>query len=190
MIPITSERYFHWSRTLGQQFSFLFFFSSTLTVSFNCLLVSTIHIIGLPRWQNGKESACQCGRHRFDPWMGKSPCRRKWQPTQVFLPRESCGQRNLVGHKDKGMTKLLSTHMHSCNCSFENVFFFLWLFLKFPFIFSFEQLIMMFLGVFSFIYFIWDSLSFLCLCWCLLSVLENSETLSLYIFLSIPFLLF
>ena len=23
--------------------------------------------------------------------------RRKWQPTQVFLPRESCGQRSLVG---------------------------------------------------------------------------------------------
>ena len=25
------------------------------------------------------------------------PCRRKWQPTPVFLPRESCGQRSLVG---------------------------------------------------------------------------------------------
>ena len=23
--------------------------------------------------------------------------RRKWQPTPVFLPRESCGQRSLVG---------------------------------------------------------------------------------------------
>ena len=24
-------------------------------------------------------------RHRFDPWVGKTPCRRKWQPISVFL---------------------------------------------------------------------------------------------------------
>ena len=27
----------------------------------------------LPRWFNGKESACQCRRHRFHPWSGKIP---------------------------------------------------------------------------------------------------------------------
>ena len=26
-------------------------------------------------------------RHRFDPWFGKIPCKRKWQPTPVFLPK-------------------------------------------------------------------------------------------------------
>ena len=31
----------------------------------------------------------QCGRPGFDPWVGKIPWRRKWQPTPVFLPRES-----------------------------------------------------------------------------------------------------
>ena len=31
---------------------------------------------------------------RLDPWVGKSPWRRKWQPTPVFLPGESHGQRN------------------------------------------------------------------------------------------------
>ena len=34
---------------------------------------------GLPRWQNGKEPAYQCTRHRrcrFDPWVGKIPWRR------------------------------------------------------------------------------------------------------------------
>ena len=37
-------------------------------------------------------------RHRFDPWAGrKSPRRRKWQPTAVFVPGESHGQRSLVG---------------------------------------------------------------------------------------------
>ena len=37
----------------------------------------------------GKESPCQCRRHRtfgFSPWVGKIPWRRKWQPTWVFLP--------------------------------------------------------------------------------------------------------
>ena len=34
------------------------------------------------RQQSGKESTCQCKRHRrceFDPWVGKIPWRRKWQ---------------------------------------------------------------------------------------------------------------
>ena len=31
-------------------------------------------------------------------WVGKSPWRRKWQPTPVFLPGESHGQRRLVGY--------------------------------------------------------------------------------------------
>ena len=39
----------------------------------------------LPWWHRGKESACQCRRHRFNPWVGKIPWRRKWQPTLVFL---------------------------------------------------------------------------------------------------------
>ena len=28
---------------------------------------------GLPQWISGKESACQCRRHRFDPWPRKNP---------------------------------------------------------------------------------------------------------------------
>ena len=38
----------------------------------------------------------QCRRLRFNSWFGKIPCRRKWQPTSVFLPGESHGQRNLA----------------------------------------------------------------------------------------------
>ena len=34
---------------------------------------------------------------RFDPWVGKIPWRRKWQPTSVFLPGESYGLRSLEG---------------------------------------------------------------------------------------------
>ena len=37
-------------------------------------------------------------RPGFDPWDGKIPWRRAWQPTPVFLPGESHGQRSLVGY--------------------------------------------------------------------------------------------
>ena len=53
------------------------------------------HNSRLPRWRSGKESACQhrrCRRPWFDPWLGKIPWRRKWQPTPVFLPGESRGR--------------------------------------------------------------------------------------------------
>ena len=43
-----------------------------------------------------------CGRHRFDPWVGKIPWRRKWQPTSEFLPEKSHGQRSLVSYSPCG----------------------------------------------------------------------------------------
>ena len=55
----------------------------------------------LPRWLSGKESACKSRRrrqHGLDPWVRKIPWRRTWQPTPVFLPGESHGQRSLVGY--------------------------------------------------------------------------------------------
>ena len=36
-------------------------------------------------------------RQRFDPWVGKISWSRKWQPTPVFLPGKSHGQRGLAG---------------------------------------------------------------------------------------------
>ena len=38
----------------------------------------------------------------FDPWVGKIPWRRKWQPTPVFLLGESHGQRSLAGYSPRG----------------------------------------------------------------------------------------
>ena len=49
----------------------------------------------------GKEPACQCRRHQrleFNSWVGKFPWRRAWQPTPVFMPGESHGQRSLAGY--------------------------------------------------------------------------------------------
>ena len=43
-----------------------------------------------------KASASNVGKPRFDPWVGKIPWRRKWEPTPVFLPGESHGQRSLA----------------------------------------------------------------------------------------------
>ena len=37
-------------------------------------------------------------RPRFNPWVGKMPWRRAWQPTPVFLPGESHRQRSLEGY--------------------------------------------------------------------------------------------
>ena len=55
----------------------------------------------LPVGASGKESTCQCRSHKrqwSDPWVGKIPWRRAWQPTPVLLPGESHGQRSLAGY--------------------------------------------------------------------------------------------
>ena len=69
----------------------------------------------LLRWVSGKESTCQCGRCRrrgFSPWVREIPWRRGWQPTPVFLPGGSHGQRNLAGCSPGSHRELdgLSTH--------------------------------------------------------------------------------
>ena len=45
----------------------------------------------------------------FNPWVGKIPWRRKWQPTPVFLPGESQGQRSLAGYSPWGRKELDTT---------------------------------------------------------------------------------
>ena len=55
-----------------------------------------------------KESICRCRnqeRRGFDPWVGKIPFSRKWQPTPVFLPGKSHGQRSLVGYSPRGLSR-------------------------------------------------------------------------------------
>ena len=59
--------------------------------------LSSYFILGFPGGSDGKASARNVGPW-FDPWDGKTPWRRKWQPTTVFLPRKSHGQRTLVGY--------------------------------------------------------------------------------------------
>ena len=72
---------------------------------------------------SGKEPTCQSRRHRrprFDPWVRKIPWKKKWQPTPVFLPGESHGQRRLRGYspwdlKEMGSQRVgLSTVLFWC----------------------------------------------------------------------------
>ena len=67
---------------------------------------------------SGKEPICKCRtckRHRFNPWV-KIPWRMAWQPTALFLPRESQGQRSLAGYSPwvvKIWTWLKQLSMHA-----------------------------------------------------------------------------
>ena len=58
---------------------------------------------GSPGGSGGKESTYHAG-DRFQPWVRKTPWRRKWQPTPVFLPGKFPGQGSLVGYSPCGHT--------------------------------------------------------------------------------------
>ena len=68
-------------------------------------------------WLSGKESTFQCRRRKrrgFDPWVRKSPWRRKWQSAPVSLPGKSM-DRGAWWATDRGVAKSwtrLSTHTH------------------------------------------------------------------------------
>ena len=84
------------------------------------LAVQLLDCVVFPSGACGQEPACQCRSHTrcgFDPWAGKIPLSRKWQPAPVFLPGESHrqkGWRTTVHRVTKCQTglKQLSTHTH------------------------------------------------------------------------------
>ena len=97
--------------------------------------LAIVNSAAVNQWHSGKESACQCRRHKrheFDPWVGKIPWRRIWLPSVVFLPGKFHGQRSLAGcspwdHKESDTTKRLST-THAAmsigvHVSFQSIFF-------------------------------------------------------------------
>ena len=68
----------------------------------------------------------------FDPWIGKIPWRKAWQPTPVFLPGESHGPMSLVGYKGaKNWPCLMQLSTHVCrNCSYyEDILSMTWVYL-------------------------------------------------------------
>ena len=55
-------------------------------------------------------------RPGFDPWVRKIPWRREWQPTPVFLPGESHGQRSRVGYRPWGCKESETTERLTHGC--------------------------------------------------------------------------
>ena len=79
-------------------------FFSCIIISFNFHFSSIgnsedmVASIFFPKWEI---TACHCRRLKrrgFDLQVGKIPWRRKWQPTPVFMPGESYGQRSMAGY--------------------------------------------------------------------------------------------
>ena len=70
--------------------------------SLGCIYVFELQFY-LPWWLIRIESSYQCRRGMFDPWIKKMPWRRKWQPTPVFLPGKSHGQKSLVRYSPWGL---------------------------------------------------------------------------------------
>ena len=61
--------------------------------------------MSFPGDTSGKEPAWKCRTHKkcwFDLWVRIIPWKRAWQPTPVFLPGESRGQRSLAGYSPWG----------------------------------------------------------------------------------------
>ena len=74
-------------------------------------------ILGFPGSTSGKELAChgRLKRPEFNPWVGKIPRRKKWQPTPIFLPGKFHGQRSLAGYSPWGHERVrhdLATKQH------------------------------------------------------------------------------
>ena len=99
-----------WFDLLADQGTLESLLSLLSTICYNYLLQIYLSL-GKPCFPSGascKESDCQWRRHkrlRFDPWVGKIPWRRKWQPTPIFLTGKFHGQRSLVD-----TTEWLNTH--------------------------------------------------------------------------------
>ena len=85
--------------------------------------------LGFPGGTMVKNLPANAGDARYagsNPWVRKTPWRRKWQPTPVFFPGKFHGQRSLVAYSPrvaKSQTQLSdSAHTHTrdgtlCPCS-------------------------------------------------------------------------
>ena len=65
------------------------------------------------------DSACQCRRLEFNPWVREMPWRRKWKSAPVFLPGISHGQRSLAGYSPRGHKESDTTEATEHMCTQE-----------------------------------------------------------------------
>ena len=76
---------------------------------------AVFHLLDTKRWASPvvlvvKNPPAHAG-DRFSPWVGKIFWRRAWQPTPVFLPGESHGQRSLAGYSPWDCKELDTTEV-------------------------------------------------------------------------------
>ena len=101
-------------------YHFLAYFTKVLPRWVRNFPTDSLRTGGFPGGSAGKDPACNARDHpqgrrpRINPWVGKTPGRRKWQPTPV-LSGKSHGQRGLVGYspwgsKESDITWQLSRH--------------------------------------------------------------------------------
>ena len=67
-------------------------------------------LLGFPCDLAGKRIRPQCGRHGFNPWVGKIPWERERLPTPVFWPGEFHGLYSPWDCKESDTTEWLSLH--------------------------------------------------------------------------------
>ena len=89
--------------------TYVFYVKSTILLYELVLLPLRARGLGLPRWLSGKESSGNAGDAGLITGSGRSPGKGKWQPTPVFLPGESHGQRSLAGYSPWGCKELDTT---------------------------------------------------------------------------------
>ena len=94
-----------------------------------------VHLKGLPRGHSGQRTHLPMHETRVQSLSREDPWRKKSQPTLVFSPGESHGQKSLAGyspwrHKESDPTAQLSTHtntkrspglLENCWCHFRFV---------------------------------------------------------------------
>ena len=113
-----------WKRALGTYLPcvpFLFRAQSSYLVwsKVDIFKVNLLMSTGFRGGASGKEPACwskRRRRHGFDPWVGKIPWRKKWQPTLVLFSEKSNRQRSLEGYSPQDLKetwlKRLSMYTH------------------------------------------------------------------------------
>ena len=105
-------------------FGEIYDFPSQLIISFVCPQPMRLGLIppqSFPGGSDSKAFACNADRPGFNPWVGKIPWRRAWQPMPVFLPGESPwteepGRYSALGGKQLYTTEQLSTAQRSTPC--------------------------------------------------------------------------
>ena len=91
-------------------------------VNINILGISELKWMGMGKFNSGDHCIYYCGQEslrrihlptqetQLVPWVGKISGRRKWQPTPVFFPGKSHGQRSLVGYSPQSLKRVRVRH--------------------------------------------------------------------------------